>query len=139
MLGGVISKSQLGRHSMPHMSPKCVLQSSSYHMPWLAGVYSRLWFDFFLIGAFCFMQYEPILLGPQYRQKKSAPKNTIRCNVMKSKRLILIILERYKLDNLVPMICSILLYRVVFVRNPIFWGVPIGTKNPNWDARVMSR
>ena len=47
---------------------------------------------------------------------------------MKSKRLILIILERYKLDNLVPMICSILLYCVVFVRNPIFW-------RPNWDEK----
>ena len=57
---------------------------------------------------------------------------------MKSKRLILIILVHYKLDILVLVVWSILCYHVVFVRNLSFFGVPIGTKNPNWDARVMS-
>ena len=87
------------------------------------------------------MQYEPILLGPQYCQKKSTPKttlNTIRCNAMKSKRLILIILVHYKLDILVLVVWSILCYHVVFVRNLSFWR-PNWDKNPNWDARVMSR
>ena len=126
---------------MSCMSPKCVLQSNSYHMPCLVGMYSGSWFDSFLIGTFCFMQYKPILLGPQYCQKILRQKitvNTIKCNAMKRKRLILIILVHYKLDILVLVVWSILCYHVVFVHNPSFLAFQLGQKNPNWDARLMS-
>ena len=120
-------------HAMLCMSPKCVLQSSSYHMPCLVGVYSRSWFNSLLIGTFVSCNTSPFCWDLNIAKKSPRQKttlNTIRCNAMKSKRLILIILVHYKLDILVLVVWSIPCYHVVFVRNLSFLAFQLGRKIP---------